>query len=331
MPRTRAKKPARVRPTQIRPAKVGPAQAVKEDLPKRRTCACLQVHYGLLDRYPQFRINQARLEQETRLFVNLGTAAMRAGIRRIPVVVHVVYRTAAENITAAQINSQISVLNKDFRARNTDINKVPAPFLNLVSDSRIEFFLATTDPNGNPTTGITRTRTDRSSFPQDDSVKSSATGGIEPWDTSKYLNIWVCRLSSPLLGYAQFPGGPPETDGAVILHTAFGTRGSARAPFNKGRTTTHEVGHYLNLSHIWGESRFNTCDDDDFVEDTPNQFGPNGGTPTFPHISCNNGPNGDMFMNYMDYVDDKAMFMFTQGQVARMQACLDYARSQLGT
>jgi hypothetical protein len=263
--------------------------------------------------------------------LNVGDRALRTGITAIPVVVHVLHRTTAENISDAQIKSQIAVLNKDFRAKNTDISKVPAAFKDRVGDARTTFRLATRTPQGAPTTGITRTKTTRTSFGADDSMKRPADGGVAPWDTQRYLNIWVCSLGGGLLGYAQFPGGPPETDGVVILNTAFGTKGIAAAPFNKGRTATHEIGHYLNLSHIWGESRIQTCADSDYVNDTPNQFGPNTGKPTFPHISCNNGPHGDMFMNYMDYVDDAAMFLFTKEQVARMQACLDNARNVLGT
>jgi hypothetical protein len=297
--------------------------------PKTRSCSVLSHHFWLLDKFPQFRPNQARLEQLTQLSLREGTASRRVGVKKIQVVVHIVYKTNAEKIGDAQIKSQIAALNKDYRATNPDVASVPAPFKPLVADASIEFALATQDPHGNATTGITRTATTRSSFSDDDAVKASATGGIEPWDTKRYLNIWVCTLGGDLLGYAQFPGGPPATDGVVILNTAFGTNGTAAAPFNLGRTTTHEVGHYLNLSHIWGEARIPTCTDSDFVADTPNQFVPNKGKPTFPHVSCNNAPDGDMFMNYMDYVDDNSMFMFTAGQVARMSACLQHERTGL--
>ena len=297
----------------------------------RRTCGCLQAHYGLLDKFPEFRANQARIEHFTNQCRLLGEAALRPGITTIAVVVHIVYRTKAENISNAQAKTQIAALNKDFRARNPDRSKVPSPFKPLVADARIEFTLANKDPNGSPTSGISRRKTTKSSFSHiDDDVKSKATGGIDPWDTKRYLNIWVCTLRGGLLGYAQFPGGPPETDGAVIRNTAFGTKGTATPPFNKGRTTTHEVGHYLNLSHIWGESRFATCTDGDYVDDTPNQFDKNYGKPKFPHISCNNAPNGELFVNYMDYVDDVAMFMFTRGQAERMAATLAGSRSELG-
>lgn len=289
--------------------------------PSRRSCSTVQNHFRLLDRYPQFRFNQAALEGFTRAARDSGGRTLRTGPLLIPCVVHVVHRTEAENIADAQIQSQIDVLNQDFTATNTDINKVPGPFKTLVGTSQIRFELATN--------GITRTQTNRNSFGVDDAVKSSATGGINPWDTKRYLNIWVCTLGSQLLGYAQFPGGPPETDGVVILNTAFGTQGTAAAPFDRGRTSTHEIGHYLNLSHIWGENRIANCTDSDFVDDTPNQFGPNIGKPSFPLRSCSGTLNGDMFMNYMDYVDDDAMFMFTQAQVVRMLATLETERAEL--
>jgi hypothetical protein len=138
----------------------------------------------------------------------------------------------------------------------------------------------------------------------------------------------VCSLGNGLLGYAQFPGGPAATDGVVILNTAFGTIGTATAPFDLGRTATHEVGHWLNLNHIWGDT--NDCSGTDRVEDTPNALLPNFGKPAFPHVTCNNGPIGDMFVNYMDYVDDDTMTMFTPGQVARMHATLSGHRSTAG-
>jgi hypothetical protein len=290
-------------------------------MPTRRACGCLQAHFGLVDRYPPFKANQARIQDFTHRCVR-GEVAAREGITRIPVVVHVVYDTDEANLSEEQVHSQITVLNEDFRARNADVAKVPDPFKDLVADARIEFELA----------DITRTKTSRASFHHvDDDVKSSQTGGIDPWDTQAYLNLWVCTLAGGILGYAQFPGGPPETDGVVILHRAFGTEGTATAPFHKGRTTTHEIGHFLNLSHIWGESRFATCADDDYVSDTPVQLDKNFGKPVFPHFSCDGPPHGDMFMNYMDYVDDEAMFMFTKEQALRMAAALADPRKDLGT
>ena len=258
--------------------------------------------------------------------------AARPGVTRIPVVVHVIWNTAAQNISDAQIASQIDVLNRDYRRTNPDVGNTPAVFLPLTADARIEFFLATVDPNGAQTTGIDRRQTTFASFSDNDAIKSASTGGADAWPADRYLNIWTApRLTSAigdLLGYAQFPGGAAATDGVVILHSAFGTVGTAAPPFHLGRTSTHEIGHWLNLNHIWGDDGTG-CSGTDNVADTPNQGGFNAGTPAFPHVSCSNGPNGDMFMNYMDYVDDPAMFMFTAGQVARMQAALDGPRSTI--
>lgn len=297
--------------------------------PKRRGCGTMEVHRRLLDTDREYARRLARIEDHA-FRAAMSGPALRPGCTRIPVVVHVVYRTQAQNISQAQIDSQITVLNRDFRKQNTDISSVPAPFAPLAGDARIEFELATVDPDGNPTSGVTRTETNKTSFGSDDEVKFDAQGGKDAWPRDDYLNIWVCQLSGGLLGYAQFPGGPAATDGVVCTHTGFGTTGTAAAPFDKGRTTTHEIGHWLNLRHIWGDDG-NGCSGSDFVADTPNQGGPNLGKPSFPTVSCGNGPNGDMFMNYMDYVDDDTMVMFTEGQITRMQACLDGPRSAIGT
>ena len=295
---------------------------------KRRQCGAMQHFEHLLEVEPSFRRNQERAEQFTARAIASGDA-QRAERKLVTIqtVVHVLYKKDAQNISDAQINSQMAVLNKDFRLKNSDKSKIPAPWKGLAADANIQFELAKRDPDGKPTNGITRTRTTRTDFGPDDSMKTAGGGGIPPWDTDRYLNVWVCQLGGGLLGYAQFPGGPKRTDGVVILHSAFGTQGTAQAPFNKGRTTTHEVGHWLNLRHIWGDTL--DCSGGDRCPDTPNAKGPNYGKPAFPKLSCNNGPNGDMFMNYMDYVDDAAMFMFTAGQSTRMNACLAGPRRKL--
>ena len=297
--------------------------------PQVRTCATMEVHRELLSRFPEYARARDEIENQALAFQLREGAALRPGVTRIPVVVHVVWNTAAQNIADAQIASQIDVLNRDFRRTNPDVSSTPAPFLPLTADARVEFFLANVDANGAATSGIERRQTSVVSFSGNDAVKAVGTGGMNAWPADRYLNIWVCPLSGGLLGYAQFPGGPAATDGVVILQSAFGTNGTAAAPFNLGRTATHEIGHWLNLNHIWGDDGTG-CAGTDNVADTPNQAGFNPGTPTFPHVSCSNGPNGDMFMNYMDYVDDRAMFMFTTGQVTRMQACLDGPRSAIG-
>jgi len=298
-------------------------------IPKQRTCGTMQEHQYLLETNPTFRRNQLALEHVFQARLR-SAAVARVKPYKLTVVVHVVHNPAspAEKISVAQVNSQIAVLNRDFRATNPDKSKTPGVFSGLVADPMIEFALATKDPAGRATTGITYTETDQTSFSdRGNPVKSKTKGGINAWNTKKYLNIWVCTLSDSLLGYAQFPGGPSKTDGVVILNTAFGTTGSAAAPFNLGRSATHEIGHFLNLRHIWGDTP--DCAGGDFVDDTPNAETPNFGKPEFPHVTCNNGPNGDMFMNYMDYSDDDAMFMFSPGQVARMQTTLDGPRKSL--
>lgn len=308
----------------------------EDEFPTTRVCATDEVNERLLRTTPGYASARSAIEDRTQREVAFGGGAeWRSGCTEIPVVVHVLHRTAAENLSDAQVQSQITILNQDFRASNGDRSDTPGVFQPLIGDARITFRLATTDPDGNPTNGITRTSTSNTSFTSSsDNAKSTAGGGHDPWPSDRYLNVWTCgNLRSgdgrSLLGYAQFPGGPAVTDGVVILHSAFGNTGTATAPFDRGRTTTHEVGHWLNLRHIWGDDGTG-CSGSDFVADTPNQGGPNYGTPVFPTISCSNGPDGDLFMNYMDYVDDAAMVMFTQGQVARMQACLDGPRSSIG-
>lgn len=298
------------------------------EVPTQRKCGAMEVHHRLLANESYMK---ARDQIETlALEYKKGFRAIsRTGIIQIPAVVHVVWSKEEENISDAQIMSQIDVLNKDFRKLNSDVSQVPPVWSGLTADIGIEFFLATRAPDGTPTTGITRTRTLVTSFHTDDKVKFESTGGKDAWPTDHYLNIWVCKLGGGLLGYAQFPGGPAETDGVVVTYIGFGTLGTARPPFDQGRTATHEIGHWLNLYHIWGdELRFeDPCSLSDEVDDTPNQGHPNYGVPSFPHISCDNGPDGDMFVNYMDYVDDKCMVMFTQGQATRVNACLEGPRS----
>ena len=283
----------------------------------RRSCGAMAAHMMLLERVPSFRASQMRLEGATARRRDAGADLRKSRIVVIKTVVNVVYKTEDQNISDAQIRSQITVMNKDFRAKNPDKSQTPAVWKGLVTDARIKFKLVKT----------TRTRTTTSGFTFDDGVKKTATGGIPAFEPTTHLNLWICALTGGLLGYAQFPGGPVATDGVVINYLAFGTIGTAQAPFNKGRTATHEVGHYFNLRHIWGDTE--DCSGSDLVADTPNCAGPNYGTPSVPVVTCNNGPHGDMFMNYMDYTDDAGMFMFTSQQVLRMRTALETVRSGL--
>ncbi|WP_220501902.1 zinc metalloprotease [Microbispora sp. H10670] len=296
--------------------------------PARDLCGTMLVHRRLLNESMTYRARRAAIETRALRYEQGRRGPVRTEVVTIPVVVHVVHDRAvpADDIADEQIHSQIEVLNRDFRAANPDVAKVPDVWKALVADARVEFRLATRGPDGEPATGIVRVATDRHDFTVDDGVKSGATGGSDPWPSDEYLNLWVCRLRGGLLGYAQFPGGPPQTDGVVILNTAFGTTGTAAHPFDGGRTATHEIGHWLDLYHVWGDDD-GACTSDDKVADTPNQADANYGLPAFPRVTCGNGPNGDMFVNYMDYTDDAGMFMFTRGQAARMNACLEGVRA----
>lgn len=282
----------------------------------RRQCGTMAAHMRLLEAHASFRSRQARLEAAT-LRRRSALALSAPKLVTVKLVVNVVYRTDAQNVSDAQVASQVDVLNQDFAAANPDRKSVPEVWKGLVTDARLRFKLAK----------VVRRKTTRAAFATDDSVKRAASGGIAPFEPASHLNLWVCALQGGVLGYAQFPGGPSATDGVVIDYRAFGTKGTAQAPFNLGRTATHEVGHYFNLRHIWADTE--DCSGSDFVADTPNAAGPNYGTPKFPSVSCNNGPSGDMFMNYMDYVDDAAMFLFTAQQVLRMRTALDAARPGL--
>ncbi|WP_121354729.1 M43 family zinc metalloprotease [Flavisolibacter nicotianae] len=232
---------------------------------------------------------------------------------RIPVVVHVLYNDATQNISETQVRSGIDALNRDFRRKAADTSNTPLRFRSIAADVQIEFYLATADPFGRSTNGIIRKQNSRIAWMADDKMKMAAQGGDNPWNSKSYLNIWVVNLAGGS-GYASVPGCAPETDGVVIHYAAFGTLNTT-APFNMGRTVVHEVGHWLGLKHIWGDAE---CGDDG-VDDTPQQGFFTKGCPSGFRSSCNNGTQGDMYMNFMDYTDDACMNLFTAGQRSRMR------------
>ncbi len=274
----------------------------------QRTCASHDNLLKEIEANPERKANLDAIERFTKNYVN-NPQRLNGTIITIPVVVHVVYKTNAQNISDAQIQTQIDVLNEDFRRLNADANNT----WSQAADTEIEFCMATVDPSGGSTNGIQRRSTNKPSFSANDFMKYNNKGGLDAWPAADYLNIWVCNLGSGLLGYAQFPGGNPATDGVVCDYAYFGTIGTATAPFNLGRTATHEVGHWLNLRHIWGDGG---CSVDDFVADTPLSDAANYGCAS-GHVSCG---STDMVENYMDYSDDACMNLFTSGQSTRMDA-----------
>ena len=303
-------------------------------------CGTMKHWEGIKDKDSNAELRMQQLETKTQEWIEENTGQNKTGtVITIPVVVHILYNASAENISDAQIASQMEVLNEDFRLLNFDSLPDTHPFSPDAADCLIEFCLAQQDPSGNATTGITRTYTDSILFTGQGFEKFDMSGGKDNWEPTKYLNIWVCNLAEydGTLGYAAFPsdlGSDPELDGVVIDHRCFGNLGTAgTGGFDEndlGRTATHEVGHWLNLRHIWGDA---FCGDD-LVSDTPPQEQDNGGCPSFPYNasnSCGSGADGEMYMNYMDYVDDACMVMFTYGQSDRMDAALALERSGLLT
>lgn len=290
-----------------------------------RTCSTMDVLEQNMKEDPGLAGRMALIEEQIKAkSAELSTPEARkaADLITIPVVIHIVYSNARENISDAQIQSQMDVINEDFRRLNADRDNS----WSQAADVDIEFCLATVDPNGNPTTGITRKSSSRTGWGQSTDLKSTARGGVSPWNTREYMNMWVCNLGSGLLGYAQFPGGNAATDGVVMLTQSFGSsrKGNGfylNAPFDLGRTTTHEIGHYLGLRHIWGDSN---CGNDQ-VADTPTQQAASGGCP----IGNNSCGSRDMVQNYMDYSNDSCMNLFTQGQTDRMRAVMTGTRSSL--
>jgi hypothetical protein len=295
-----------------------------------RRCVTMDEHWRLVRTDPEYRRRSRELEREIRDWIRrYARDGLRTGLVRIPVVVHVLYNTAAQNIPDSRIQGQIDVLNADFRRLNSDAASTPAVFAGIAADARFEFALAVRDPNCNLTIGITRTSISVTGWTYPgDGMKSTASGGVDPWDVTRYLNMWVVNYTDGTLGYGTFPSMPAAIQGLVCDYRAFGLSGSAGGVYNLGRTATHEIGHYFNLLHIWGDDG-GACSGSDLVDDTPNQADHNFGCPGLPHLSCSNGPNGDMFMNYMDYTDDACMNMFSAGQVVRMDAALNVARNSL--
>jgi hypothetical protein len=289
-------------------------------------CYTEEIKAKLIALHPQL---QQQLDDAKNSILHHETQQTAASVRNIitiPVVVHIVHDGDAigvsENISDAQVQSQINALNIDYRKMNSDTANTPSVFKPYAADIEIEFCLAMRDPSGNPTNGILRHNFGQASYSDQDMYDNIMPQTI--WDRSDYLNIYVARLggsTSDLLGYAAVPGYPAGTDAVVIGFRYFGTIGNLQSPYNKGRTVTHEIGHWLGLIHTWGS--FGGCFDDDNISDTPESDQPYYGCPVYPKTSCG---SEDMFMNFMDYTNDACMNIFTNGQKTRMRSVLNTVR-----
>lgn len=290
---------------------------------------------------------------------NARNASSRSGqVLRIPVVFHVIYNNEQQNVSDAVILDQLAILNADYNRLNADTSVTRAIFQDVAASAGIEFYLAEWDPQGNPTSGITRTETNQTTFInlQFDLnlMKQSSTGGVDAWDVNHYLNIWVCNLAIPILntpfilGYATPPDGAPnwpdgsaaeqpQFDGVVLHYEIVGSNPNATgalAAVNRGRTAVHEVGHYLGLRHIWGDGQGSDgCTVDDGLTDTPNAAEAQQQTCDFNANTCDEGAGDlpDMLENYMDYSDENCMNMFTQQQVSAMRFVIENFRQDLLT
>ena len=278
-----------------------------------RKCASVDVLNEQLKADPSLKGRMDAVEAFTNKFAsNQKLQRLSGDSMIIPVVVNVLYNTTAENIALGQIQSQIDVLNEDFKGTNGDIGLVPGTFIPVKAfDTKIRFVLDL----------VVRKSTTKTSWTTNDAMKKSNRGGINPTSPTTKLNLWACSMGGGILGYAQFPGGSSLTDGVVILNSAFGSKAKYAAgyyisTYDQGRTATHEVGHWFNLRHIWGDA---TCGND-FIDDTPLHTSANYGCPASNTRSNCSGTPVMMTMNYMDYTDDLCMYMFSAGQKTRMQA-----------
>lgn len=308
---------------------------------KHRTCLTHDKFVEAM-KDPATAARRAQVEHDIETYLNAHPqAASRTSgnqdiLVTVPVVVHVLYYNSTQNISDAQIQTQIDVLNEDYAHRNPDSVNTPAVFQSLMANTEIQFCLASSDPSGNATTGIERRQVTVTQIGSTNKYYQYAQGGLTAWNRNYYLNIWICDIDGGFtLGFSYLPGTASAAyDGVVIDYNFFGTIGTAQSPFDLGRTATHEVGHWFNMEHIWADEP--SCSADDGVTDTPQQKGENYGCPSYPQTTqsggrCSTADPSSMYMNYMDYTDDACMNMFTYGQAARMQAAVNGARATLLT
>ncbi|MEY3343322.1 MAG: hypothetical protein RL090_1006 [Bacteroidota bacterium] len=314
-------------------------------------CHTDEAHQLYLNQSPDLRSQIIAQEETVREWIRNnrnGNQRTNGTVVTIPTVFHIVYKNNTQNIADSNITRQIDILNECYRLQNTNFSQTRSIFDTIAADVEVEFCLASVDPSGNPTSGITRTQAPAGSFFDPllgfDNVKRSANGGKDPWPTNQYLNIWICDMSlfglTAVLGYAQFPGGNPLTDGVVIQYQFTGFMPNNTSS-DLGKTAVHEVGHWLGLRHIWGDGQGSStpCDSTDYVDDTPNADTASQQTCIIKN-SCSNESTfwssigidpPDMMENYMDYSYDACMTMFTQGQKDRMLGFLNTLRTSLLT
>lgn len=304
---------------------------------KSDKCATMNVYNSAVSKDPSIIEKQKHIESQIKEYINSKSNKVQAEpILTIPVVIHIIHNGEeigeGPNISDEQAMSIITILNREYRLENTDALDESHPFFEDQADCEIEFCLVNTDPDGNPTNGIIRFESEEEvwDIPVFDDVVKPAT----IWNPDQYLNMWCANFVDPdsegdgvTDGYGTFPSETTDsTDGVVVLYTNFGV--DPLNPDFKSIVASHEVGHYLNLSHIWGDEE---CGDD-MVDDTEPAFESNEGCPDFPHNAfseCGSGENGEMYMNYMDYSDAECVVMFTNGQKERMRATLNTVRSGL--
>ena len=266
-------------------------------------CGTMGVLEDKLAEDPELATKMAAVEEHTQKAISNGWTKRIAadGKLEIPIVFHVLYNTSSENIPLSQLQDQVDALNEDFNLQNPGRNSIPSEFTGVEANIDIRFVLE----------DVIRVQTKKRQWRPDDSMKFSSSDGSDVVNPQEFLNIWVVGnmpyRGGNILGYAQFPGGSWATDGVVLDHRFTGT-----TQYSTGRTATHEVGHWLNLRHIWGDGG---CGATDYVADTPDSDAPSRGCPTYPTVNC--GTN-DMTMNFMDYSDDPCLNMFTEGQKSRM-------------
>ena len=270
-----------------------------------KQCFTVEVLEEKLSKNPSLKGNMEAVENFTNDYlskVKKGEIAGRLvnGKIQIPVVFHVIYRQSSENVPLSVLQDQIAALNEDFNLQNPNRGAMPAEFAGVEANVNIDFTIE----------NVIRVQNKKKRrWSPDDSMKFTSRGGSDVVNPQEFLNIWIVNYmpyqTGQILGYAQFPGGDWATDGVVLAYRFVG---------RNQRTATHEVGHWMNLRHIWGDGG---CGASDFVADTPDADGPSRGCPSYPTVECG---SANMTMNFMDYSDDNCMYMFTQGQKARMDA-----------